>query len=245
MATTSSIKTESDWQPDQREMGPFGLNGRDLDTPRSRSHGKASIIDHPVAQHVLSSLRNRNTSSRQFRALSQQLLALIAFEATRTLPTREVSIKTEVSSCAGRTLAKQVVFLSLTRHGIGLAHNLADFIPNTSIGTVSLDHVYEGHKVEPRLHLAHAPALNDVRVILFDPVVNTGLSAAIALNFLGRLGATELSLITFLITRPGIDRVQSNTRNLSIWTAAIDPELDPKKGPLPGLGNFAERLYGC
>jgi uracil phosphoribosyltransferase len=94
------------------------------------------------------------------------------------------------------------------------------------------------------LHIANAPALADVRVILFDPVVASGGSVSQALNLLRRCGAIDVSLISFLVSLPGLSRLQSSFPDLTVWTAAIDSELDPKRGPLPGLGNFAERLYG-
>jgi uracil phosphoribosyltransferase len=92
--------------------------------------------------------------------------------------------------------------------------------------------------------LVNAPMLTDARVIIFDPVVGAGFSASCALHLIHSSGATDISLLSFLISSPGLKRIQTAIPGLTVWTAAIEPELDPKRGPLPGLGNFAERLYG-
>lgn len=214
------------------------------EVPAPPAEEKVHVVGHPIAQHALTLLRNKLTPTKPFRSFSSQLLAVLAIEATRSLPIRDELVETPAESHVGRTLGKPVIFLSLTRHGLGLAHNVADFIPEASIGAISLDQGENGHRIAPRLHLANAPALSDAMVILFDPVVGTGFSASIALQRLRSCGASDISLLSFLITAPGLQRVQETVPDLKVWVAAIERDFDPKKGPLPGLGNFAERLYG-
>jgi uracil phosphoribosyltransferase len=227
-----------------------------------------NVSEHPLAQHALMAMRNRHTAPRQFRQISNQLLVLLAIEATRTLPTRDESVetasggevtsppwprngsaagedgKTSPATHAGQVLAKPVVFLSITRHGLGLAHDLAEFFPDMHVGTISLDRTGDGGGAEPRLHLVNAPALGEARVILFAPVVASGISAAAALNLIRHSGATDITLVCFLISFQGLTRLQSAQPDLMVWTAGIDSEWDSKRGALPGLGDFAARLYG-
>lgn len=227
-----------------------------------------NVAQHPLAQHALMALRNKHTSPALFRRTSNQLLVLLAVEATRSLPTRADSVETapgavetsppwarpsspregstesDSATHQGSVLAKPIVFLSVTRHGLGLAHSVADFMPGVLVGAISLDRTGENPGPEPRLHLINAPALGDARVILFDPVVATGASAGAALNFIRRSGATDITLVSFLISFQGLTRVQSTLPGLTVWTAGIDSDWDSKRGSLPGLGNFAERLYG-
>ncbi len=205
---------------------------------------KINLAEHPLAQHALMALRNKRTEPAQFRQLCDQLLVLLTLEATRTLPTKDELIETHTTTHTGQILAKPVIFLSVTRHGLGLAHKVADFFPGTLVGTVTLEKKGENPGVEPRLHIVNAPALSDARVILFDPVVATGMSAALALNFIRRSGAKDITLVSFLVSFPGLSRLQADQPDLSVWTAGIDSEWDSKRGPMPGLGNFAERLYG-
>lgn len=205
---------------------------------------KTHLVEHPLVQHAVSALRSKHTPPAQFRTISNQLLVLLAIEAARSLPTREEAVETPTTIHSGQTLNKLVVFLSVTRHGLGLSHTIADFIPGVLVGAISLERTADSLGVEPRLHVANAPALGDVRVILFDPVVASGGSVSLALNLLRRSGATDISLISFVASLPGLSRVHSAFPDLTVWTAAIDSELDPKRGPLPGLGVFAERMYG-
>lgn len=203
---------------------------------------KVNVAEHPLAQHTLMALRNKHTASPQFRQLSNQLLVLLALEATRTLPTRDDLVQTYSTTHTGSVLAKPVVLLSITRHGLGLAHQLAGFFPDLLVGSISLER--NGNPgIEPRLHIVNAPALSDASVILFDPVVATGLSASQAVSFIRRAGATDITLLSFIVSFQGLSRLQSAAPDLSVWTAGIDSEWDSKRGPLPGLGNFAERLY--
>ena len=202
------------------------------------------LAEHPLAQHALMALRNKHTAPAQFRQLCNQLLVLLTLEATRDLPTKDDLIETSSTTHTGRVLAKPVIFLSITRHGLGLAHNVADFFPGTLVGTVTLERKGDNPGVEPRLHIVNAPALSDARVILFDPVVASGMSASLALNFIRRSGAVDITLVSFLASFPGLSRLQTALPDLLVWTAGIDSEWDPKRGPMPGLGNFAERLYG-
>ena len=204
---------------------------------------KINVAEHPLAKHALMALRNKHTPSAKFRQISNQLLVLLALEATRSLPTKDELIETHSTTHTGQVLAKPVIFLSVTRHGLGLAHNAADFFPGMLVGTITLEKKEDGSEVEPRLHIVNAPALSDARVILFDPVVASGLSASLALNFIRRAGGTDITLISFLVSFPGLSRLHAALPDLSVWTAGIDSEWDSKRGPMPGLGNFAERLY--
>jgi len=225
--------------------GPLNLNGASMDKPPAVPAKKLHVLDHPIARHVLTALRNRHTPAAEIRGLSNQLLALLAFEATRSLATRDESIEVDGASdpLIGKVLAKPVVFLSLVRHGLGLAHNLADFIPGVSIGTISLEYSGDRKRVESRLHLVNSPTLRDSRVMLFDPIIGSGISVGSALTLVHRSGAADIALLSFVTSAEGLSHVQAALPDVAIWTAAIDPDLDSKRGPLPGIGDYAARLY--
>jgi uracil phosphoribosyltransferase len=245
MVIASSPKPEKIQRAVIREPGTYPRSNSDtLDDSYSPPPININVVEHPVGQHALTALRNKRTSTKQFRIFSHQLLVLLALEAIRSLPVREEQVETPADSHLGRSMAKPVIFLSLTRESLGLSHILADFIPELSIGSITLDHDRADKHRQPRLHLINAPALMDARVILFDPVIGAGFSAGSALHLIHCSGGSDVSLVSFLISSPGLKRVQAAIPGLTIWTAAIDRELDAKRGPLPGLGNFAERLYG-
>ncbi len=205
---------------------------------------KTHVLDHPIAQHALTALRNRHTAAQEFRDFSNQLLLFLAMEATRALPAREEAVEGCAGPCTGKVLAKSVVFLSVTRRAMGLAHNVSEFIPDLLVGSISIDQSSGSSRPVPRLHLVNAPALADSQIILFDPVVATGLSASLALNLLRGSGASDIVFISFLVSAQGLARIHSTAPDLRVWTAAIDSDWDSKRGPMPGLGNFSERLYG-
>ena len=202
------------------------------------------LLDHPVAQHAMTQLRNRHTLPLQFRDTCNQLLLMLALEAVRSLPLREEPVETERGLHAGQVVARPVVFFALNRHALGLAHSAASILPGLQVGNITLDRAADGQGLEPRMHLNSTPMLDTTRVILFDPVIASGNAASLALQLLRRSGATDLTLINFVGSLPGLSRLQSAFPDLQIWTAGIDSELDLKHGPVPGIGNFAERLYG-
>lgn len=207
--------------------------------PTKRTH----LLAHPLASKALTTLRNRQTSPAQYRQSSSQLLTLLVLEATRTVITREQKVETAQGPHVGHLIARPIVFLSVARHGLGLAHNLAELFPDLTVGVVSLDRNADGTAIEPRLHISNAPALGDSSVILFDPVVASGASAQAASNLVRRSGATDITLVCFVASLPGLSRLQSANPELKVWAGGIDQELDAKRGPVPGIGNFTERLY--
>jgi len=200
------------------------------------------VLDHPIARHALIALRDQHTTPKHIRYYSHQLLTLLTMEATRNLPTRSTTVEATYGVTTGDTLAKPVIFVSLNRYGLGLSHQVGDLIPDALVGSISLDHSSE-RRVEPRLHLSNAPALHEARVIVFDPVVGSGLSAGIALSLLRRSGATDLTMMSFIMSSAGVPRVLAAAPEASLFTAAIDTEYDPKRGPLPGIGKFSHRFY--
>jgi len=202
------------------------------------------VLEHALAQHAMTLLRNRHTPPARFREVCNQLLVMLVIEAVRGLPTREEPVETSGGLHLGQMLAKPVTFFTLDRHSLGLAHCIADFLPNAQVGAITLDRPSEGQGIEPRLQLNRAPLLDTACAILFEPVIASGTSAGLAVDLLRRTGAKEIILVSFLGSLAGLSRLQSSYPDLQLWTAGVDAELDPKRGPVPGLGNFAERLYG-
>ena len=241
---TSPTKTDDLAAPKPRATLPPDPNGAVPSGPALPSSKKVTVVKHPVAQHALTALRSKLTAPHDFRTISNQLLVMLVMEATRTLPTREESVPGPADVVVGQTLAKPVVFLTIARQSLGLAHRMADFFPDLLVGSISLGHAEGGQQSVARLHLPHAPALSDARVIIFDPIVATGSSSSRAINLIRRSGASDISLVSFVISDPGLSRVQATFPDLAVWTAAIDFKLDARRGPLPGVGDFAERLYG-
>ncbi|HUG09831.1 MAG TPA: uracil phosphoribosyltransferase [Opitutaceae bacterium] len=210
----------------------------------SATAGVLHVIEHSLAEHTLTQLRNKHTLPDQFRELSSWLLLLLTLEATRNVPTREETVEASFSQHKGRSLGKPLIFLALNRHALGLAHAVAESFPGLRVGMITLDRSPDTQHIEPRFHLNNAPLLDSAKVILFEPVISSGVSASVALRLLRRSGASDVSLISFVGSLAGLSHLQSAFPDLDVWTAGVDTELDAKRGPLPGLGDFSARLYG-
>lgn len=202
------------------------------------------VVKHPVAQHALTVLRNKHTPPHQFRTSSNQLLVALLMEAIRTVPTRAENVATAGDEAVGQVMMKPVVLLAIERQGVGLAHRMVEIFPDMLVGTIGFDNSSNGQRGNVRLHLSNAPALGDARVIVFDPVVATGASARRAIGLVRRGGATDIALVSFVVSTPGLDHLQTDMPELHVWTAAIESKLDSRRGPLPGVGDFAARLFG-
>jgi uracil phosphoribosyltransferase len=224
---------------------PPALNGNSIHVEETAPIplARLRVAEHAAAQHALAVLLNRETSSWEFRTASNQLLILLAMEATRTVPLREQKIETGAESWVGHMLAKPVIFLPVTRDGLGLSHTLAECLPGMLVGSISLERTLDGSSYQPRLHLPGAPALGDCRVILFDPVVSTGAATGVALDLVHRLGATDVVLLSFMISAPGLERLQADYPGLMSWTASIAGATQAKQDTGAMLGNFRDRLF--
>jgi len=196
-------------------------------------------VRHPVAQHALTMLRNRLTAPHQFRSSSNQLLSALLHEATRSVPLRTKSVTVDKEPVAGQVFAKPVVFLTIARHALGFGHRMAELFPELLVGTISYDPAAHGR----RINLPNAPAFGDAKVIIFDPVVATGTSSGRAVGLVRRIGATDISLLSFVISTSGLEAIHARVPEVQVWTGAIDPKLDAHKGPLPGVGDFAARMF--
>ncbi len=202
------------------------------------------LAKHPAAQHAFTRLRNRHSSATEIRSASLQLLLQLVVEATRTLPIQTVEIETAAGDLQGQTLARPVVLLAVDRAGLGLAHRMVECFPNLIVGSIGHDGSNGGQRAGARLHLPNAPAFGDARVIVLDPVIATGATALRAVGLARRAGATDIVLAAFVASATGLELVHANVPHLPVVVAAVDTKSDSRRGPLPGIGNFAARLFG-
>jgi uracil phosphoribosyltransferase len=201
-----------------------------------------NVIQHPLATHILTHLRDRTTKPALFRTLCHQLTLLLALEATRDLATEEKEIDTPLESITGRVLAKPLVIVPILRAGLSMVEPFLDLFPDVSVGYVGLerDHLTAiAHSYYCKL-----PPLDGRRVLVVDPMIATGGSAVQALNIVKAAGAKDLSLVCIVSAPEGVAAVEQKHPEVPVFTAALDRELNAKKYILPGLGDFGDRLYG-
>lgn len=202
----------------------------------------ATVLDHPLAAHVLTHLRDRTTKPATFRTLCQQIGLMLALEATRDLPLVAKSIETPLESMAGPVLGRGLVIVPILRAGLGLLQPYLDLFPKVSVGYVGLERDHA--TAVSRSYYCKLPPVAGQRVLCVDPMLATGGSAVQALDALKAAGATDLRLVCVVSAPEGLAAVEAAHPDVLILTAAIDRELNASRYILPGLGDFGDRLYG-
>lgn len=201
------------------------------------------VFDHPLIQHKLTWLRDRSTSSRAFRALTYQIAGLMVYEVTRRFPTDPVQIETPLEPMTGARLRGTITVVPVLRAGLGMAEGVMEMMPEARVGHLGM--ARDEQTLQPKAYLNKLPAdLDAGPVILVDPMLATGGSAAAALAMLRAAGARDLRLMCLVAAPEGIARVHETEPDLPIYTAAVDRRLDARGFIQPGLGDAGDRLYG-
>jgi len=203
-----------------------------------------TVIDHPLVEHKLTIMRNKETSTRGFRQLLREIAGLICYEATRDLPLEEVEIETPLTPMTGRKIAgKKLVFASILRAGNGLLEGLLDLVPSARVAHIGL--YRDPETLEPVEYYFKAPEdLGDRRVFCVDPMLATANSAVAAVDKLKGRGAKDIRFVCLLAAPEGIERFREKHPDVPVFTAAIDSHLNDHGYIVPGLGDAGDRMYG-
>jgi len=201
------------------------------------------ILDHPLASHIMTHLRDASTKPATFRTLAYQLSLLLAIEATSDLPTEAKVIQTPLEEMTGRVLTHQpLVVVPILRAGLGMVQPFLDTFPDVSVGYLGLERDHE--TAVARNYYCKLPPLAGRRVFLVDPMLATGGSAAQAITVAKQHGAVNPQLVCIVAAPEGVAEVEQQHPGTVIHVAALDRGLNAKKYILPGLGDFGDRLYG-
>ncbi len=201
------------------------------------------VFDHPLIQHKLTWIRERSTGSRAFRALMKQIAGLMVYEVTRQFPHAPVEIDTPLETMTGTRLVGTITVVPVLRAGLGMAEGVMDVMPEARVGHLGM--ARDEQTLEPKAYLNKLPSdLDAGPVILVDPMLATGGSAAAALRMLRDAGATDLRLMCLVAAPEGIARIHDAEPDVVIYTAAVDRQLSECGFILPGLGDAGDRLYG-
>ena len=203
-----------------------------------------TIVKHPLVQHKLTLLREKNISTKAFRELLKEIGMLLCYEITRDLPLADVDIETPLTPMKSPQIAgKKLVFAPVLRAGVTFADGMLDLVPNARVAHIGL---YR----EPTTFVAveyffKAPSdLNERLVIVISPVLATGNSTVAAVDRLKERGANDIRLACLIAAPEGIERMRGIHPDVPIWLAAIDQGLDKDAFILPGLGDAGDRAYG-
>src|ERR1044072_223857 len=203
-----------------------------------------TVVDHPLVQHKLTIMRNKETSTASFRRLLREISLLLGYEVTRDLELTTKTIETPLETMDARILeGKKLVFASVLRAGNGLLEGLLDLVPAARVAHIGL---YRDHDTLQAVeYFFKAPSdLADRRVIVVDPMLATANSAIAAIDKLKGRGATNIRFLCLLAAPEGIERFIKAHPDVPVFTASIDRQLNDKGYIMPGLGDAGDRMYG-
>ena len=201
------------------------------------------IIDHPLVQHKLSIMRNKETSTMKFRALLEEIAMFMGYEITRDLPLTYEDIETPLMPMKAPKIAgKKVVIVPILRAGLGMVDGLMRLMPSARIGHIGLYRDEETCK--PVFYYYKMPENKDRLVLLTDPMLATGGSACDAIERLKADGYTQIRLVCLVASPKGVQAVQTQHPDVDIYLASLDEGLNEKNYILPGLGDAGDRIFG-
>ena len=205
--------------------------------------GKLIIFNHPLMTHKLTIIRNENTNTKDFRETVSEIANLMAYEATRELPVKEVEIKTPITTCKSTMIDGDIVIVPILRAGLGMVEGIQRLIPQAKIGYIGLFRNEE--TLQPELYYEKFPTnIADATVFLVDPMLATGGSCAKAIEILKARGAKRIVYMGIVGVDEGINVVRNAHPDVDIYLAAKDEKLNEKGYIVPGLGDCGDRLFG-
>jgi len=204
---------------------------------------KVTVLVHPLIEHKMSIVRDKNTPTKAFRETVSEIGALITYEITRDLATKPKVIETPMMSTTVYELAKEVVIVPILRAGLGMVDGLHNMIPTAKIGHLG---VYRDEKtLEPKAYYQKFPAsIKQSVVLLVDPMLATGGSASYAIKVLKQAGVKDIRFVGLVGCPEGVSRLQKDHPDVSIYLAAMDEKLNASGYIMPGLGDCGDRLFG-
>ena len=205
---------------------------------------KVTILDHPLIHHKLAIMRNKDTGTREFRELVNEVAGLMCYEATRDLPTEEVVVETPITTAKCRMLAgKKLAIVPILRAGLGMVDAMVDLIPSAKIGHIGLYRDPETHL--PVEYYCKLPDdIENRRCFVVDPMLATGGSAVAAIDFLKQHGCKSIVMMNIIGAPEGVAAVQKAHPDVDIYLAALDEKLNDHAYIIPGLGDAGDRIFG-
>jgi uracil phosphoribosyltransferase len=201
------------------------------------------LVQHPIAQDALTSLRDRHTTPGQFRLLAHRVSLILAIEATRKLPMTLARVETPLEPARGEVIDGDVVVVPVLRAGLGMVDAVLELLPYARVGHIGLQRD-ERTAVASQYYSKLPGDLSVSTALIVDPMLATGGSAVAAIAMLQRAGCRDIRLVCIVAAPEGVAAVETAAPEVHIFTPALDRGLNDQKFILPGLGDFGDRLYG-
>ncbi|MBE6933195.1 MAG: uracil phosphoribosyltransferase [Ruminococcaceae bacterium] len=207
--------------------------------------GSLHVLDHPLLQHKLTILRDKNTGVKEFREIVGEISALMCYEATRNLPTMEVEVETPISMAKVKVLAgKKMAIVPILRAGLGMVDAMIQLVPSAKVGHIGLFRDPETH--EPvQYYCKMPPDISERQVFVVDPMLATGGSASAAIKILKEeYGCKHITLMDILAAPEGVEVIRKDHPDVDIYVTAVDEKLNDHAYIVPGLGDAGDRIFG-
>lgn len=202
------------------------------------------ILDHPLIQHKITHIRDVNTGTKEFRELVDEVSMLMAFEITRDLPLKKVTVETPVIETESNVIAgKKIGLIPILRAGLGMVDGMLQLLPAAKVGHIGL---YRDPKtlLPVEYYVKLPPDIEERILIVLDPMLATGGSANDAIESLKKRGAKNIKLVCLIAASEGVELIQKNHPDVDIFLGGLDEKLDEKGYIVPGLGDAGDRLFG-
>lgn len=202
------------------------------------------IFDHPLIQHKISLLRDKNTDTKEFRELVSEISMLMGYEVTRNMPLKEVEIETPVGTAKTKIISgKKLGIVPILRAGLGMVDGMLQLLPMAKVGHIGL--YRDPETLQPVEYYCKLPIDAIERdIVILDPMLATGGSASAAIGFIKAKGITNIKLMCLIAANAGIERINKDHPDVEIYCAAVDEELNDHGYIIPGLGDAGDRLFG-
>lgn len=205
---------------------------------------KVHVLDHPLIQHKVSLIRDKETGTKEFRELLGEVATLMAYEVTRNLPLKEIEIETPICRAKTKVISgKKLAVVPILRAGLGMVDGITKLVPAAKVGHIGL--YRDPHTLEPvEYYCKLPPDVAERDLIVVDPMLATGGSASAAISFIKKRGCKSIKLVCLIGAPEGISRIERDHPDVEIFVAAVDEKLNDHGYIVPGLGDAGDRLFG-
>ncbi len=202
-----------------------------------------TILNHPLIDHKLTIMRNKDTGTKEFRQNLDEIAMLMAYEVTKKIPTKNIKIETPICSMTGKQMVRTNVLVPILRAGLGLVDGFKAVIPTAKVGHIGM--ARDEETLEPEEYYAKFPScLPEANVIVLDPMLATGGSASAAINNIKKRGAKYITFACLVAAPEGIEAIETKHPDVDLIVCALDEKLNDKGYIVPGLGDAGDRLFG-
>lgn len=205
---------------------------------------KVFVFDHPLIQHKISLLRDKNTDTKEFRELVSEIAMLMGYEVTRNMPLKEVEIETPVGVAKTNVISgKKLGIVPILRAGLGMVDGMLRLLPMAKVGHIGL--YRDPETLKPVEYYCKLPVdVEEREIVVLDPMLATGGSASAAISFIKERGVQNIKLMCLIAAKQGIECINKDHPDVEIYCAAVDEVLNDHAYIIPGLGDAGDRLFG-